>query len=193
MKRRSVGSSSKPLLRLSTRKIVGCTFVIALSLVTLTLIWVTSHLGQEQLALHHDPFELKKHSPVPLNISADGICDVPPGQGEEGPAGIRGLYKIQRALRKNEDAFARNPPPSVLPRILCMVYTHSNRHDVLTYITQTYATHCDGFFAASNLTDQALGAWHLTHPGPESYENMWNKVLYMWLHVYEHHIMDFDW
>jgi glycoprotein-N-acetylgalactosamine 3-beta-galactosyltransferase len=73
-----------------------------------------------------------------------------------------------------------------------MVYTHSNRHDVLKYITQTYATQCDGFFAASNRTDPTIGAWALPHPGPESYENMWNKVQHMWLYVYQHFIMDFD-
>ena len=161
--------------------------MIAMSLLAFPLTW-TSKLGQEQ-RLYHDPFQLKKHA-KPLNVSVDGICDVDPGHGEEGPAGIRGLYKIQKALRNKNTNLARN---NKLPRILCMVYTHSNRHDVLAFITRTYATHCDGFFAASNATDKTVGAWNLAHPGPESYDNMWNKVLYMWLYVYEHYMLDFDW
>ena len=58
-----------------------------------------------------------------------------------------------------------------------MVYTHSNRHDgQLRALTETWAKHCDGFLAASNLTDKSLGAVDLWHEGPEIYNNMWLKI-----------------
>jgi glycoprotein-N-acetylgalactosamine 3-beta-galactosyltransferase len=79
------------------------------------------------------------------------------------------------------------------PKVLCMVYTHQGSHDTyLRAIVDTWATQCDGFFAASNVTDESLGAIKLEFPGPESYSNMWQKVLAMWKYVHEHYIDDFD-
>jgi len=133
-------------------------------------------------AKKHDPYYVKNH-PIPFSVSAPGVCDVDPGVGEEGPAGVQGIYKLKSA--------ETGPIPKI--KVLCMVYTHSGRHDVLQSIVETYAPHCDGFLAASNLTDPSLGAWNLPHSGPEAYENMWNKVRAMWLYAYKHHILDFDW
>jgi hypothetical protein len=79
------------------------------------------------------------------------------------------------------------------PKILCMVYTHQGSHDTyLRAIVDTWATQCDGFFAASNVTDVSLGAIQLEFPGPESYSNMWQKVQAMWKYAYEHYIDEFD-
>lgn len=130
----------------------------------------------------HDLFYVKNH-PLAFSASTPGVCDVPPGQGEEGPAGIQALYKLKTANN--------GPVPKV--RIFCMVYTHSNRHDVLRSIVETYAPQCDGFLAASNATDPTLGAWNIPHFGPESYENMWNKVQAMWFYVHQNFLLEFDW
>ena len=172
-------------LRLSTRKLQQCILLIAASCLLPLFFW--SPLPVEELVSTptiHDPLAIKKIHAVPLNLT--DVCVVPPGHGEEGPAGLQGLYKIQKySIENNIDV-----PPV---RILCMVYTHSNRHDVIRNIVQTYGKTCDGFFAASNLTDPSIGAWALPHPEPESYDFMWNKVRTMWLYVYQHFIMDFDW
>ena len=135
----------------------------------------------------HDPYFVKAHS---LKFSDDipGVCDVPPGQGEEGPNGIQGLYKIKTATQERK----HGEPPKI--KLLCMVYTHSERHeDVLRSIVETYAPHCDGFLAASNVTDPSLGAFHLRHTGLEDYGNMWNKVQAMWYYAHQNFLLDFDW
>lgn len=108
---------------------------------------------------------------------------MPPGTGEEGPAGIQALFKIKTGRKE--------PVPRI--KLFCMVYTHSNRHDVLQSIVETYAQECDGFLAASNLTDPSLGAFNLPHEGPEVYENMWNKVRAMWTFVHQNYLLAFDW
>jgi glycoprotein-N-acetylgalactosamine 3-beta-galactosyltransferase len=79
------------------------------------------------------------------------------------------------------------------PKLLCMVYTYQGSHDTnLRAIVDTWATQCDGFWAASNVTDESLGAMKLEFPGPESYSNMWQKVKAMWKYVHEHYIDEFD-
>jgi glycoprotein-N-acetylgalactosamine 3-beta-galactosyltransferase len=138
----------------------------------------------------HDPLILRKH-PLPLSSNVTGVCDVPPGQGEEGPAGLRGLYKIKTKLKTKTALQTIEKVPPI--RLLCMVYTHSNRHNVLRSIVETYAPQCDGFLAASNLTDPSLGAYNVSHFGPEAYGNMWNKVQAVWFYVHQNHLMDFDW
>ena len=58
---------------------------------------------------------------------------------------------------------------------------------------ETYAPQCDGFMAASNVTDPSLGAFHLRHAGVEDYGNMWNKVQAMWYYVHRYYLWEFDW
>lgn len=74
-----------------------------------------------------------------------------------------------------------------------MVYTHEGAHETkLKAIVDTWANDCDGFFAASNVTDASLGAIKLSFHGPESYTNMWRKVQAMWIHAYHHYVNDYD-
>eukprot|EP00980_Cylindrotheca_fusiformis_P012525 scaffold3079_cov119-Cylindrotheca_fusiformis.AAC.1 len=73
-----------------------------------------------------------------------------------------------------------------------MVYSHSNRHDVVRSLAETYGRHCDGFWAASNLTDTSIGASKLSHIGEESYENLYIKIRAMWFYVYQNFLSDFD-
>lgn len=93
------------------------------------------------------------------------------------------MYKIKTG--------EKGPVPRI--KVFCMVYTHSNRHDILQSIVETYGQNCDGFLAASNLTDPSLGAFALTHDGPEAYDNMWNKVRAMWEFIHQNFLLDFDW
>jgi hypothetical protein len=79
------------------------------------------------------------------------------------------------------------------PRILCMVYTHEGAHKTnLQSIVDTWASQCDGFLAASNVTDVNLGAINIKFFGPEAYGNMWNKVEAMWKYAYKHYLDDYD-
>ena len=66
--------------------------------------------------------------------------------------------------------------------ILCMIYTvhiENNPHaNVRAQADKTWGRQCDGFIAASNLTDHSVGAMmiDLAHNGEEEYANMWQKT-----------------
>ena len=109
------------------------------------------------------------------------VCEHPPGKDVEGRIGYLGLSKIQVV-----------PPSADMKKVLCIVYTHSNRHDVLENIVETYGQRCDGFLAASNVTDQKIGAVNILHEGPESYDNMWQKVRSTFAYVHDHYLGEFD-
>jgi len=124
-----------------------------------------------------DPTHVRAHS-KPVDFTE--TCQVPMGKGEEGVYGIKGLQKIKISTSHQTT------------RLFCMVYTHSGAHDKLRAITDTWGRLCDGFVAASNLTDPSIGAINLLHEGPERYRNMWSKVRSMWRYVYEHYRHDYD-
>jgi len=81
-------------------------------------------------------------------------------------------------------------------RILCLVYSvhlppsYDNRN--LRAQASTWGKKCDGFIAASNFTDHTVGAVDLPHFGPESYDNMWQKMRSMWAYAYDHYKDDYD-
>jgi hypothetical protein len=78
-------------------------------------------------------------------------------------------------------------------RILCVVYSSEPFHHKLQAARQTWAPKCDGFFAASNVTDPTFDAVNIVHNGPEQYKNMWQKVRSIWATLYELYYEDFDW
>ncbi len=57
---------------------------------------------------------------------------------------------------------------------------------------ETWASKCDGFWAASNITDHSLGSIDLLHKGPEEYGNMWQKIRSMWAYAYDHYLDEYD-
>jgi len=139
-----------------------------------------------------DPYMLRKHQ-LPFSKTITGVCDVSPGIGEEGPAGLKGLYKIQQGFQHPRTTNHSGHPN----RLLCIVYTHSSQHKTkLTAIAETYAPLCDGFWAVSNQTDPTLGAFRLPHyTEEESYHLMWNKVQAIWTAVRSSPLLfqNFDW
>jgi hypothetical protein len=103
------------------------------------------------------------------------------------------LQKLRRGIIQNQQKLAAIPTNITRPKILCMVYTHQGAHDnYLRAIVDTWGKQCDGFFAASNVTDPSLGAIRLEFPGPESYGNMWQKVLTMWKYAHDNYLDDYD-
>jgi glycoprotein-N-acetylgalactosamine 3-beta-galactosyltransferase len=171
-----------------------------------------------------DPTTLRRH-PIPFFFKSSfnnnydhknlSICDVPPGVGEEGPAGIRGLYKLRQALLVQQQQQQTTTSAATTTtttshagissrnkgeqqqqqqqqkvKVFCMIYTHSNRHDVVRSIAATYAPQCDGFLAFSNVTDPAIGAVAVPHIGPERYDNLWNKIRSMWHYIHEQGLVD---
>ena len=99
--------------------------------------------------------------------------------------------KIRIGILKQEQQNSATSNASQ-PRILCMVYTHEGAHKTyLQAVVDTWAMQCDGFIAASDVTDPHLGAVKLNFPGAESYDNMWQKIQAMWMYAYEHYLNDF--
>jgi hypothetical protein len=133
----------------------------------------------------HDPTFLRNH-PLPLTERPDNgtlhICELPLGEGPEGPGGAMAFEKIRLV-----------PSSQKHPKVLCIVYTHSGRHHILQSIAETWGPRCDGFLATSNATDARLGAVDIVHRGPERYSNMWQKVRSTWAYVYDHYLNDYDW
>jgi hypothetical protein len=119
----------------------------------------------------------------------------------EGDGGRLVLEKVRQGLLRSLAASSSSsasrrsnptqsqPPP---PRILCMVYTYEGSHDRLAAIAETWGRRCDGFFAASNATDEEIGALDLTHAGDESYGNMWQKIRSTWAYAYDHFLHEYD-
>ena len=132
----------------------------------------------------HDPTYIQRN-PLSLNLVPEhdsSTCEREIGDGIEGVEGGKGLQKIR--VQKVS---------STSPRLMCAVYTHSGSHKQrIEAIAETYGQRCDGFMAASNLTDRRIGAVNLLHEGPETYGNMWLKVRAMWTYIYEHYLNDFD-
>lgn len=72
---------------------------------------------------------------------------------------------------------------SSAPKILCWVYTiHilDGSNPNLDAIVRTWGRQCDGFIAASNLTNHSQGSIDLPHQGPEAYGNMFQKIRSIW-------------
>jgi len=78
-------------------------------------------------------------------------------------------------------------------KIFCHVYTTSKSYSLIQTIRQTWGHRCDGFLAASTVTDRSVDAVNIPHEGKESYSNMWQKSRSMWSYVYDHYYHEFDW
>lgn len=79
------------------------------------------------------------------------------------------------------------------PKVLYAIYTYGKRHETLVQaVVDTWAWKCDGFLAASTITDETLGAIDLPHQGPEEYKNMWQKTRSIWAYIHDNYLDDFD-
>jgi hypothetical protein len=80
------------------------------------------------------------------------------------------------------------------PKIMCLVYTMADAHaNRIRAMRDTWAGGCDGFLAFSTESDPRLPVISLEHEGPESYDNMWQKVRSIWRFVGTNYLEEFDW
>lgn len=78
--------------------------------------------------------------------------------------------------------------------VFCMVYTIAKAHKGgPSVVRDTWASRCDGFAVMSTEEDASLPAIHVTHEGPEEYNNIWQKVRSIWKYVYHAYGQEFDW
>ena len=141
---------------------------------------------------HHDPTAAlidrkQQHQSVDYWVDYDKVCEVPMGQGSEGPGGYEALQKIQIAP-KSSFTDTRNKPL----RLLCMVYSVDNPHSnaMVKAVRETWGSRCDGFLVASNVTNPSLGMVDIPHLGPEDYGSMWQKVRSMWAYVHDQNYLE---
>jgi len=126
------------------------------------------------------------------------VCNKPPGKGAE----LEGYNIVMKVVVNASDPIPDNviaqessvpiQRKSQAPKILCAVYTHEANHDRIQNIIDTWGWRCDGFIAASTMTDETLGVLDLSHLGPETYKNMWQKVRSLWFYVSDNYIDDYD-
>ena len=99
-----------------------------------------------------------------------------------------GYEVVQKIQVVNEDSSQHRP------RVLCAIYTYEGNHDQVKAIAETWGARCDGFMAASTVTDPVIGAVHLPHFGKEgSYESIWQKIRSMVAYMYMNYLQDYDW
>lgn len=80
------------------------------------------------------------------------------------------------------------------PKLMCLVYTMADAHaNRIRAMRDTWAGGCDGFLAFSTESDPRLPTISLEHEGPESYDNMWQKVRSIWKFVGKNYLDDYDW
>jgi len=144
-----------------------------------------AHLGARHangsLGLIVDPSPERLLASHTTQINNQTVCDV----GIEGHGGRKVLNKVRSGVIASQNR-TKEESATQRPRILCMVYTYEPSHDNVHAIASTWGKQCDGFFAASNVTDDGIGAIDLLHVGPEAYGNMWQKIRSMWAYAYDH-------
>lgn len=120
-----------------------------------------------------------------------------PRQGDtfiEGKGGHAVLEKIKMGLGRSQRSLQKADIEGNIPRVLCLVYTVRTPKNYLNAkaISDTWAQKCDKYIAGSNINDPSTGEIDLKHNGPESYNNMWQKVQSIWKYAYEHYLDKYD-
>ena len=78
-------------------------------------------------------------------------------------------------------------------KIFCHIYTTNKHRNLVQTIRETWGQRCDGFLAASTVTDISIDSVFIPHEGKEIYGNMWQKVRAMWTYVYVNYFDAYDW
>jgi len=141
-----------------------------------------------------------KEYPVTTDVKEfDYICNKTPGEGLERKGLKIMMEKVQiggptpQPNTTNSTALEEETKDEApLPKVLCIIYTYEKNHDRLEALTNTWGWKCDGFFAASTLTNDTIGAIDLPHLGEEAYNNMWQKTRSIWSYVHDNYMDDYD-
>ena len=148
--------------------------------------------------------ELDENRPAHLRSPPEDMnqCKIPPGMGAEGRNGFQALTKIQvhDGSSTLTDTLEYQPK-----KVLCIIITDSSHHDGrLKAIVETYAPKCDGFIAASNVTDLSLSAVDILMTSPSQQQHssdtifgssiteQWRNICRAWHYVYDQYKDDFD-
>ncbi len=121
------------------------------------------------------------------HVAYEDVCEKEAGEYVETYAGFELLKKIQIGKEGGDEV---NKKPK--PKLLCAIYTYEKMHDRLEAAADSWGWKCDGFLAASTLTNETIGAVDLPHLGEEMYDNMWQKTRSIWGYIYENYLDEYD-
>ena len=124
----------------------------------------------------------QEHLMAPFN--ATRVCNV---RGTKNPVLPGGFRLLIEKIRIDYSTMHERQH-----RILCGVYTHEGNRDLARAAALTWGYKCDGFVAFSTETIPEIGMVHLKHPGPEIYENMWQKIRSIWAYIHDHYADQYD-
>jgi len=127
---------------------------------------------------------------------SDYVCSAPPKFGLKSEEyNLLSKVVINATNPTADDAIATEIPgqrKSKAPRILCAVYTHPANHDQIEAIIDTWGWRCDGFIAASTITNETIGVVDIPHLGKEVYDSMWQKLRSFWSYLGDNHVNEYD-
>jgi len=133
----------------------------------------------------HDAKFLNK---TPPSFTIDkNICN---GKGDHYTMLTKRVFVDMDAHKKAEKEAKESKKERV--KIFCSVFTIESGHHNIPMIRQTWGKKCDGFMVASNKTDTSLGTVDILHKGPETYNNIWQKVRSLWSYVYDNYYDQYD-
>jgi hypothetical protein len=133
-------------------------------------------------------------TPTTFKLDSTYVCAFGPGQGLEEEGGFKLLTEKVRVATNHHSTTTTTNATTTTPKIklLCAIYSHSNRRDEARAVALTWGHKCDGFLVFSNESIPQLGMIELQHQGRESYFNMWQKVRSIWAYIYRHYYCDDD-
>jgi glycoprotein-N-acetylgalactosamine 3-beta-galactosyltransferase len=80
-------------------------------------------------------------------------------------------------------------------RLLCIVYSMASHHDSHIYhLIVSWGSRCTGFLVFSTSTFDLFPhtVISIPHEGDEEYNNLWRKVVSVWLYVHKYYVNEFD-
>lgn len=98
------------------------------------------------------------------------------------------------ALHYSDSSMHDNSHLSTGIRLLCGIYTTEHNHMTRVRAQRmTWGQKCSHFLVFSTATDLSIPSINIPHIGEESYENLWQKVRFIWKYIHYHYLFDFDW
>jgi glycoprotein-N-acetylgalactosamine 3-beta-galactosyltransferase len=85
-------------------------------------------------------------------------------------------------------------PVRSMPRVFCGIFTTKEKHATnIAFMKKSWGHKCTGFLVFSTIEDLSIPAIVVDHFGEEVYDNMWQKSVSIWKHIYKHYHGDYDW
>jgi len=92
------------------------------------------------------------------------------------------------------DGLTIAPPQPNAPTVLCYILSVDSLAASIQRVKETWGQSCDGFFVASNATDDSLNAVAIATSSEQNWRNLWEKNREALRYLHDHHIsQSYDW